>query len=636
MSMNIQSVQAFDAAVGKLGAIKGDVTADQLQDLQSLFSTQIWNTSDTQGTKANLERQIKELEKLLEEIETEIEELYEKQKAESNQMQRLVNDLTEESLQASNKAEEAVEQREKAVDTATAEAYNLYMQGKIEKEEIPHKIAELMAKSCPSGSAAMQAHLDNMDVTGQKIASISDKIAGVLDSVNELTAKFKTTEASLGLMKDLLAQVPEHKERADIESTMQKPIFTPTQEALGDKLIDAFKVEQKGGVGDASEATKLMEQALGNPVTEERKQELDAMSAADKAAAVENCDLENFTALELMYLSGMDKYQAGSAIGNIFNGAYVGYNEETGNIVRPIGHDGVKGIMEQLSADYKTLWGGETELGSEDDNGTLGGKDPFSWRVGDTTFTLTVDRDKDGVFDGANEFVGAENGWQELVAADKDNDGNLTAAEMEEAGFSVMENDQSLTGGGTYGWNGVDESGVKSIDLKSLKEISGVKATNLNGNTRTAEFNVVLEDTNGDGVDDVTLGKQTLNTEEYNNMFYSHTYGEAYSFGLDPNEVAETLAAAAAPQNYTELEEAQNEAQVAKSENLIEDTERTVAAKQNEAASIHATRTGVELPENEEEEETATNTTDTTSSTTTTTTTSTDDDYIEAEEPPVL
>ncbi len=634
MSMNIQSVQAFDAAVGKLGAIKGDVTADQLQDLQSLFSSQIWNTSDTQGTKASLERQIKELEKLLAEIEAEIEELYDKQKAESNQMQRLVNDLTEESLQASNEAEEAVEQREKAVDTATAEAYNLYMQGKIEKDEIPHKIAELMAKSCPSGSSAMQAHLDNMDVTGQKIASISDKIAAVLDNVNELTAKFKTTEASLGLMKDLLAQVPEHKERADIESTMQKPVFTPTQEALGDKLIDAFKVEQKGNIGDASEATKLMQDALGTPVTEERKQQLDAMSAEDKAAAVENCDLENFTALELMYLSGMDKYQAGSAIGNIFNGAYVGYNEETGKIVRPIGHGGVAGIMSQLSEDYKTLWGGETELGSEKDNGTMGGKDPFSWRQGDTTYSLTIDRDKDGVFDGANEFVGAENGWQELVAADKDNDGNLTAAEMEEAGFSIMENDQSLTGGGTYGWNGIDESGVKSIDLKSLKEISGVKSKNLNGNIRAAEFNVNL-DQDGDGVEEVVLGKQTINTEEYNNMFYSHTYGEAYSFGLDPNEVAETLAAAAAPQNYTEVEEAQTQAKVNKAENIIEDTEKVVSEKQDEAASVHASRTGAELLDNEKEEETATNTTDNTTSTTTNTTAS-EDDYIEEEEPPVL
>ena len=47
--MNIQSVQAFDAAVGKLNSIKGDVTSDQLNELTSLFSTQIWNTSDAEG-----------------------------------------------------------------------------------------------------------------------------------------------------------------------------------------------------------------------------------------------------------------------------------------------------------------------------------------------------------------------------------------------------------------------------------------------------------------------------------------------------------------------------------------------------------------------------------------------------------
>ena len=39
--MNIQSVQAFDAAVGQLGAIKGDVTQNQLEELTNLFSTKI-------------------------------------------------------------------------------------------------------------------------------------------------------------------------------------------------------------------------------------------------------------------------------------------------------------------------------------------------------------------------------------------------------------------------------------------------------------------------------------------------------------------------------------------------------------------------------------------------------------------
>ena len=626
--MNIQSVQAFDAAVGKLNSIKGDVTSDQLNELTSLFSTQIWNTSDAEGTKANLERQIKELEALLDEIQAEIDELYAQQKTGNDQMERLVNDLNEESTQASKEADKNIKQQQEAVSSATDEAYRLYMTGKIEKEEIPMKIAELVSKSNPSGGSSMMAHLEAMDATGQKITSISDKIAGILDNVNELTAKFKTTEASLGLMKQLLAQVPEHKERADIESTMQKPVFTPTQEALGDKLIDAFKAERTAGVGDASQATQLLNQALGNPVTAERKAQLDAMSPEDKAAAVEEADTTKFTALELMYLSGMDVYQAGSAIGNIFSGTHVGYNEQNGKITVPIGHDGVAGIFRQLEADYATLWGGEFERGHEDENGNKGGADPFSWRQGDTTFTLAIDRDGDNQFDGANEFVGAEQGWAEMTAADADNDGTLTAEEMAKAGFSVMENDQALTGGGTYGWNGVAESGVKSIDLNSFKEISGIKSTNLNGNTRAAEFNVTLADQDGDGVDDVTLGKQTLNTEEYNDMFYSHTYGEAFSFGLDPEEVAAVLAEAAKPQNYTELEEMKNENLVNSAENIIESDKANLENKADELASIKPNATGSELVK-DEDEETATNTTDNTSTTAPDTG---EDDYVEFEE----
>ena len=82
--MNIQSVQAFDAAVSKLDAIKGDVTSEQLSGLTELFSTKIWNTSDAEGTKANLERQVKELEALLDEIQAEIDNLYLEQKMEMN------------------------------------------------------------------------------------------------------------------------------------------------------------------------------------------------------------------------------------------------------------------------------------------------------------------------------------------------------------------------------------------------------------------------------------------------------------------------------------------------------------------------------------------------------------------------
>ena len=631
MSMNIQSVQAFDAAVSKLDAIKGDVTQEQLSDLQSLFSTKIWNTSDVEGTKANLERQVKELETLLEEIQSEIDKLYAEQKNGNEQMNRLLNDINEESYQASKQMDQNAKKQQDLVNSATDEAYKAYMKGEISKDEIPMKISEILSKSNPAAASSLNAVLESMDATGQKIYSLSDKIAGVLDQVNELTAKYKTTEASMGLMKQLIAQVPEHKERADIQSTMQKPVFTPTQEALGDKLIDAYKEVNDDNWADGNAGTAKMAEALkgSTTVTPERKAELDAMTPEAKAAAVEECDTSKYSALELMYMSGMDAFQAGSAIGHIFNGAGIGYNEETGAIIVPHGHDATKNIYRNLESQYTTLWGGKIERGSEDAEGTQGGADPFSWRQGDTTFTLAIDRDKDNVFDGANEFVGAEQGWAEMTAADADGDNILTAEEMAAAGFSVMENDQALTGGGTYGWNGVKESGVKSIDLNSFKEITGIKSTNLNGNTRAGEFNVTLEDQDGDGVDDTTLGKQTINTKEYNEMFYSHTYGEAFSFGLDKEEVAKVLAEAAKPQNYTELEEFKNETLKEKTENTLKANEESLKAQEEEVNSITDNpSSNISNVEKKEDEETATNTTDNTSSTTTT---NENDDYIEDE-----
>ena len=632
--MNIQSVQAFDAAVGKLDAIKGNVTSEQLSGLTELFSTNIWNTSDAEGTKANLERQLKELEQLLDKIQAEIDALYQEQKNGNEQMNRLLNDINEESYQASKQLDQNAKKQQDLVNSATDEAYRLYMKGEISKDEIPMKISELLAKSNPGASSSLNAVLASMDANGQKIYSLSDKIAGILDQVNTLTAKYKTTEASIGLMKQLIAQVPEHKERADIQSTMQKPVFTPTQEALGDKLIDAYKVENDGKWADGNQGTSLMKEALAGsgPVTEERKMQLDAMSAEEKAAAVEEADTSKYSAVELLYLSGMDAHQAGSAIGHIFNGAGIGYNEETGAIMVPFGHDATRDLYRNLEDQYKTLWGGDIERGSETAQGDKGGADPFSWRQGDTTFTLAIDRDKDNVFDGANEFVGAEQGWAEMTAADTDGDGTLTADEMVAAGFSVMENDQALTGGGTYGWNGVKESGVKSIDLNSFKEITGIKSTNLNGNTRAGEFNVTLADQNGDGVDDVTLGKQTINTEEYNEMFYSHTYGEAFSFGLNPDEVANVLAEAAKPENYTELEEFKNEMLVENTEYAIEHNTKDLQAQEEAVNSItddaKLGHTNVANTNKKENEETATNTTDNTSNTNAN---EAEDDYIEEE-----
>lgn len=627
--MNIQSVDSFNAAVGQLNSIKGNVTADQLSSLTDLFSTQIWNTSDATGTTATLDRQIAELEALLDEIQAEIDELYNQQKTANEEMNALVNDLNQESYQASKQADRNLKEQQDLVSSATDAAYNAYMKGEIEKEEIPLYIANQLAKSNAPGGAKLESHLAAMDAKGQKITSISNKIAAMLDSINEFKAKYQTTEASLDMLKQLKAMVPEHKERADIQQDINRPYFSPSQEALGDKLIDKFKVAQTGNVGDASQATTLLAESLkgSGTVDEARKAELDAMSPEEKAAAVEDCDLSKYSALELMYMSGMDVNQAGYAIGEIYRGAAIGYQD--GHIIVPIGHDGVAPTFRNLESQYATLWGGTFERGSMNENGDKGNQDPIGWREGDTNFMFALDRDGDNTFDGPEEFIGANGqGWQELVSFDTDGDGKLTADEMAAGGIRVVEVNQALTGGGQYGFNGVKESGVEFIDLNSYKQMDAIKSTNLNGNTRVGEFNITV---NGEEM----LGKQTENQEAYNDAFYGHMYGEAYSFGLDPNEVADALAAAAKPEDYMAAERSRTESVEQSAQDAIEADKDKLEGKYADINNVRSNATenrgqGLNRPE-DEDEETATNTTDNTPSTDSAPAPSADDEYIPEE-----
>lgn len=623
--MNIQSVDSFNAAVSQLGAIKGDVTAEQLSSLTDLFSTQIWNTSDAEGTSATLDRQIAELQALLDEIQADIDELYEQQKSANDEMNALVNDLNQESYQASKQADKNIKEQQDLVSAATDAAYNAYMKGEIEKEEIPLYIANQLSKSNPAGATKMQTHLEAMDAKGQKITSISNKIASMLDSINEFKAKYETTEASLDLLQQLKAMVPEHKTRDDIQQTIAQPYYSPSQEALGDKLIDAFRVENKGTWADGDESTTLMNQGLqgSGTVDEARKAELDAMSPEDKAAAVEEADTSKYSVPELLYLSGMDQYQAAAALDKIFGGAGVGYNTETGALKVPLGHNDIQNIYNNLKSQYTTLWGGEIENASETETGATAGADPIGWRDGDTNFMFALDRDSDNIFDGAEEFVGANGeGWAELTAFDVDGDGILTADELAEGGVRVVDVNQALTNGGTYGFNGVKESGFESIDLSTYRTIDGVKSTNLNGNTRVGEFTLTV---NGEEV----LGKQTENQEAYNEAFYGHMYGEAYSFGLDPNEVANALAAAAKPEDYMAAERAQTEYTVQDAQDTIDSDKVNIEAKYEEAEDVRNSASenrgqGL-VKEEDEDEETATNTNDNTASSTST---DNNDEYI--------
>lgn len=620
--MNIQSVSAFNSAVEQLSAISGNVTSSQLSSLTELFSTQLWNTSDSESTLVTLDKQIMELEALLDQVQAEIDNLYYEQKSSNSTLNSLVNQLNDESYQASKQADKNIQQQQDTVETAIDDAYMAYVRGEIEKDEIPNYISSLIGKSNSSGSAALSSHLSAMDSTGQKITDLNDQIASILDSINKSQSKYKTTEASHSLLKQLKTMVPEHKSRNDIQQNIAQPYYSPSQEAMGDKLIDAYRVENKGNKSWANgdESTELMAQGLqgSGVVNEARKMELDAMSAEEKAAAVEEADTSKYSVPELLYISGMDKYQAAAALDKIFGGAGVGYDTTTGGLRVPRGHTATRSIYDELKNQYTTLWGdGVIQDESETDEGVAATRDPIGWRNGDTNYMFALDRDGDNLFDGYEEFVGANgDGWAELASFDTNGDGTLTADEMAAGGVRVVEVNQSLTNGGTYGFNGVKEAGVDYVNLNSYVATDAIKSTNLNGNTRVGEFTMSV---NGQNV----LGKHTENQEAYNEVFYGHIYNEAYSFGLDSSQVSATLSAAASSRDYTASERAEAENTVQNAKNIIDSDASNLEAKYDTADAILKSADnnrgqGLYREEDEDkDEETATSTTDTTATTST-------------------
>ena len=94
--------------------------------------------------------------------------------------------------------------------------------------------------------------------------------------------------------------------------------------------------------------------------------------------------------------------------------------------------------------------------------------DPIGFVSNNVEYNFFTDKDGDGALSQTNEFLGAENQWAEMQAADGDKDGTVTAAELETAGIQLAGTDGSVISGAdaftqAFGAN-------FSIDLNSYAE----------------------------------------------------------------------------------------------------------------------------------------------------------------------
>ncbi len=135
--------------------------------------------------------------------------------------------------------------------------------------------------------------------------------------------------------------------------------------------------------------------------------QLDSLSEAAKKEIVESYDSENYTALELMYLSGMTAEEAGAALASILSETGASYDENTKTLTLPrfIGDNACainnsSNTMKNLVNQYITLFQGKVEYTNENEyntwkkNHVAGHEDATVSNTGASTNWATADVDE--------------------------------------------------------------------------------------------------------------------------------------------------------------------------------------------------------------------------------------------------
>jgi|GEM_PF-4959191 len=136
--------------------------------------------------------------------------------------------------------------------------------------------------------------------------------------------------------------------------------------------------------------------------------------------------------------------------------------------------------------------------------------DPIGFEANGKKFDFVEDENKNGIFDGPSEFVGADTGWADFTKYDKNNNGIIEGDELNDLNV-LVQNEQT----GEHEITSAKKAGIFKIDLTSFQRKDSI---NEYGNILAGEFKLIFNDK------EIT-GSQTYDTEAYLNKHYKDEEG---------------------------------------------------------------------------------------------------------------
>ena len=335
----------------------------------------------------------------------------------------------------------------------------------------------------------------------------------------------ETTDVDVDAAADEFVQAAENVGKTESAQATQSTQNTTSEDV--EDLKDELDANKQRMEAVKEEIEKLSEEAAEIIADALASQEAAVAEAKEESQKVIDEKLQEYIKANQNGEEGMTREQLQSNIAGALPDSpsltkTLGQILEANEMLSDI--DGLLGELKCLITASSDL---QDKIGDAETSASQGNKccDPIGFVSNNVEYNFFTDKDGDGALSQTNEFLGAENQWAEMQAADGDKDGTVTAAELETAGIQLAGTDGSVISGAdaftqAFGAN-------FSIDLNSYAEGGSHSAVDT-----TADFDA-------DGVmDQQLLGTFNVNVNDstiqgYNTLddvdWLSSNYGVAIS-----------------------------------------------------------------------------------------------------------
>lgn len=325
-------------------------------------------------------------------------------------------------------------------------------------------------------------------------AGTSPEIQALQQEITSLNLQITSNNSQLQTLKPLIEKL-----QAEIEDTIEKAI-NESEEIAEDQKEEAARIV---------------------------KSELEAFTSAEGEMSYE--DFQSNLGYKLDALSSDGNSKMSQVIRNMMNAeskmdTLKAYVAQMGSLIKENAQ-----LSDQVSLKAADLTQLKAELSAEDDPDCQK-CDPIGFTSGSSRYDFFVDKDSDGKLSNEKEFLGAQDGWNEMVALDKNGDGKVTKDEMSGLKMVVTNAD------GTQSIQNASEL-FSDNDAINLKSYEAVNQDMSNGNTLLGTFDLTF---NGQEIDD---GYNTLDKIDWldNNYEFSDKDNGINRFAKDEYQAQEAL-----------------------------------------------------------------------------------------------